>query len=38
MVIDRGERRGLVHVLDRRGAETGIITAATDNFEAETDL
>ena len=41
MVIDRGERRrggGLVHVLDRQGAETEIITAATDNLEAGTDL
>ena len=41
MVIDRGERRrggGLVHVLDRQGAETEIITAATDNLDAGTDL
>ena len=38
MVIDRGERRGLIHVLDHQGAETEIITAATDNLEAETDL
>ena len=41
MVIDGGERRrggGLIHVLDRRGAETGIIAAATDNLEAGTDL
>ena len=40
MVIDRGERRrgGLIHVLDRQGAETEIITAATDNLKAGTDL
>ena len=41
MVIDGGERKrggGLIHVLNRRGAETGIIAAAINNLEAGTDL